>query len=179
MKLPFTQEQFLEVFKIYNLNVWPAQIFLVVLALLMILVLFKRNKLSDKLISLGLIVFWLWMGIVYHYEFFTRINSAAYIFGSLFVIQAGLFIYYGILKKELIYIYRHNIVGVISIVFFLYVLIFYPLLGYQFGHMYPSTPTFGLPCPTTIFTFGMLILIEKPKKIIFIIPVLWSLIGFT
>ena len=179
MNLPFTPDQFLDVFKSYNLTVWPAQILLVVLALLMIFVLFKKNFYSDKLISIGLAVLWLWMGIVYHIIFFTRINPAAYLFGTLYVIQAGLFVYYGIITKELIYKYRNNAICIMSILFFLYALIFYPLLSYQFGHLYPSTPTFGLPCPTTIFTFGMIILMEDRKKIIFIIPIVWSLVGFT
>ena len=179
MNLPFTPDQFLDVFKSYNLTIWPTQILLVVLALLMIFVLFKKNFYSDRLISIGLAVLWLWMGIVYHIIFFTRINPAAYLFGTLYVIQAGLFVYYGIITKELIYKYRNSAIGVISILFFLYSLIFYPLLSYQFGHLYPSTPTFGLPCPTTIFTFGMIILMEDRKKIIFIIPIVWSLVGFT
>ena len=179
MNLPFTTEEFLEVFKIYNLTVWPTQILLVILALLMIFVLLKKNKLSDKIISIGLTLFWLWMGIVYHYLFFTKINGAAYVFGLLFVFQAVLFFYYGLIKRNLEFNFRNNFIGVISIIFFLYALIFYPLLGYQFGHLYPRTPTFGLPCPTTIFTFGMIILLANRKNIIFIIPIVWSLVGFT
>jgi hypothetical protein len=179
MNLPFTQEQFLEVFKIYNLTVWPAQTILILLALVLLLVLFKKNNYSNKIISIGLAILWLWMGMIYHIIFFSKINNAAYLFGSLFIIQAGLLLYYGIVKKELMYTYRNNFIGVISIIFFLYALIFYPLLGYQFGHLYPSTPTFGLPCPTTIFTFGMIILLENRKNIIFIIPIVWSLVGFT
>jgi hypothetical protein len=62
----------------------------------------------------------------------------------------------------------------------LFSLIIYPLLGYLLGHIYPSSPTFGLPCPTTIFTFGMLLLNQKKCPIwILIIPLIWSIIGFT
>ncbi len=179
MNLPFTTDQFLDVFKTYNLTIWPAQIFLVLLALLLILALFKKNSYTDKLISFGLAVLWLWMGIVYHYKFFTKINNAAYIFGTFFVIQAGLFLFFGVVKSKLIFNYKNNLTIIISILFFIYALIFYPLLGYQLGHIYPSTPTFGLPCPTSIFTFGIILLLEKRKIIIFIIPVLWSIIGFT
>lgn len=179
MNLPFTTEQFLDLFRNYNLAVWPAQLFLVILALLLILALFKKNSYSDKLISFGLAVLWLWMGIVYHYKFFTKINNAAYIFGSLFVIQGGLFLFFGVVKSNLIYVYKNNLTGIISVIFFIYALIFYPLLGYLLGHIYPRTPTFGLPCPTTIFTFGIILLLEKRKILIFIIPLLWSIIGFT
>ncbi|WP_414541485.1 DUF6064 family protein [Nostoc sp. CCY0012] len=28
----------------------------------------------------------------------------------------------------------------------------YPLIGYALGRIFPTSPTFGVPCPTTIFT---------------------------
>ena len=38
---------------------------------------------------------------------------------------------------------------------------------------------FGLvPCPTTIFTFGMLLLAARPKRLLLWLPLLWSAIGF-
>jgi hypothetical protein len=37
-------------------------------------------------------------------------------------------------------------------------MVVYPLLGIRFGHSYPRAPLFGVaPCPTTIFTFGLLL----------------------
>jgi hypothetical protein len=180
MNFPFTTEQFLDVFKVYNLTVWPAQIFLIILALMAIFLAIYRTKYSDIVITFTLVFYWLWIGIVYHLMFFTKINTAAYGFAVLFVIQSILFFYLGFIKHSLQFKYSHNVNGLIAIVLFLYALIFYPLLGYYFGHFYPATPTFGLPCPTTIFTFGMLLLLEeKIRKKLFIIPVLWSIIGFT
>jgi len=180
MNFPFTTEQFLDVFKVYNLTVWPAQIFLLILALMAIFLAIYRTRYSDAVIALTLAFYWLWIGIVYHLLFFTKINTAAYGFAALFVIQSILFFYLGFIKHSLQFKYSHNTNGIIAIVLFLYALIFYPLLGYYFGHFYPATPTFGLPCPTTIFTLGMLLLLEgKIRKGIFIIPVLWSIIGFT
>lgn len=57
--------------------------------------------------------------------------------------------------------------------------IVYPIMGQFLGHNYPNTPTFGLPCPTTIFTIGALLLANRPPKYIAIIPLLWSAIGFS
>jgi hypothetical protein len=58
-------------------------------------------------------------------------------------------------------------------------LLIYPVLGYFLGHVYPHSPTFGLPCPTTIFTFGLLLWADnKVPKYLLVIPLLWSLIGF-
>jgi hypothetical protein len=53
------------------------------------------------------------------------------------------------------------------------------MLGHLLGHQYPYSPTFGLPCPTTIFTFGILLFINKKISLLtIIIPLLWSIIGF-
>lgn len=61
-----------------------------------------------------------------------------------------------------------------------YALVLYPLVGRVLGHTYPETPTFGLPCPLTIFTFGMLLLTDRrvPRWVL-AIPTAWALIGST
>jgi hypothetical protein len=38
-------------------------------------------------------------------------------------------------------------------------------------------PTFGVPCPTTIFTAGLLMLAQRGSWHLSIVPVIWSLIG--
>jgi hypothetical protein len=53
------------------------------------------------------------------------------------------------------------------------------VLGQLSGHSYPYSPTFGLPCPTTIFTFGILLFADKKFNILLLlIPLIWSVIGF-
>ena len=44
MKLPFTTQQFLEVFKKYNTAVYPVQLLLVLLATIVILFVFRKQK---------------------------------------------------------------------------------------------------------------------------------------
>jgi hypothetical protein len=180
MEVPFTQEQFLDIFKFYNLSIWPFQIFLIVLALIAIFLAVYRIKYSGIFISATLSFYWAWMGAVYHFVFFSRINPLAYVFSALFLLQGFFFFFFGVARESLHFKFIFNAKGLVAIILFLYALIFYPLLGYALGHFYPSTPTFGLPCPTTIFTFGLLLLLDgKINKVLFIIPVLWALIGFT
>jgi hypothetical protein len=38
-------------------------------------------------------------------------------------------------------------------------------------------PTFALPCPTTIFTAGVLLLASPPWRPLAIVPIMWSVIG--
>lgn len=177
MALPFTIEQFLGVFQQYNLSVWPMQIFLYFIAITSIILVFKKLKHQNKIIAGVLSFLWLWVGIVYHLIFFSSINKGAYLFGSLFIIQGLLFLYLG-LKDRLSFEFKKDSNGIIGGIFILYGLMIYPILNYFFGHWWPSNPTFGLPCPTTIFTFGLLLWTNKKvPKYVLVIPLLWSLIG--
>lgn len=119
------------------------------------------------------------MGIVYHIIHFTEINKLAYLFGAFFVVQSLLFVVLGVFQGKFYFRFqkdKYKITGIILIVFSM---IIHPILGHFFGHIYPSSPTFGLPCPTTMFTFGILLLNEKKCPIlILIIPFLRSVIGF-
>jgi hypothetical protein len=61
-----------------------------------------------------------------------------------------------------------------------YALVVYPLIGYAAGQRYPATPTFGLPCPTVIFTFGVLLWATPriPLRLL-VIPALWAMLGIS
>jgi hypothetical protein len=180
MKLPFTLEQFLDVFRQYNISVWPMQILLIVLALVATYFSIFKKPYSDKIIVFILTFLWLWMGVAYQLIYFSSINKAAIIFGSLFIMQSLLFFYFGIIKNKLIFQFNLNKYGVTGMALAIVALVVYPLLGYWFGHVYPSSPTFGLPCPTTIFTLGILLLSSSGMPfIVVIIPAIWSIIGFS
>lgn len=180
MKIPFTIEQFLDVFEHYNKAVWPMQIVLYLFAITGIFFAIKKYHYSDKIISMILSFFWLWMGIVYQLVFFTSINKGAYIFGILFIVQGFLFLWSGFVKSGLTFEFKTDIYGISGGFFLLFALFIYPILGRLLGHIYPHNPTFGAPCPTTIFTFGILLLVNgKTPAYLLIIPLLWSLIGFS
>jgi len=179
MKLPFCAEDFMQVFVHYNTSVWPMQLVLNGFAAAAIAMVFVPAEYKNRIISGFLAFLWGWTGIAYHHLFFSSINKAAYLFGVMFVLQGFLLFYYGVIRGNFSFRITSNTNGVIGGILMLYALVLYPLLGYLLGHRYPGNPTFGLPCPSTIFTFGILLWTEVkiPRRII-IIPALWSLIGF-
>lgn len=180
MNTPFTMEQFFGVFADYNTTVWPTQVLIYLLALAALFLAIKPTGYSNRIIAGVLGLFWLWIGGVYHISFFTAINPAAYVFGGLFILQGLLFFWSGIYRQQLSFGPKMNLYGWAGGFFILYGLLIYPVLGYFLGHVYPSSPTFGLPCPTTIFTFGLLLWTNnRVPKYLLVIPVLWSLIGFS
>jgi hypothetical protein len=180
VNLPFTPDQFLAVFERYNNAVWPVQIVLNLLALAAIVLAIRRKAYSSKTITGILAFLWCWIGIAYHLAFFADINPAAKVFGALNFLQGLLFLYFGIVRPKLSFGSPRTLIGAVGALCLLYALLVYPLLGYAFGHIFPRTPTFGLPCPTTIFTFGMLLWTDAPvPKLALAIPFLWSLVGFS
>ena len=178
MNLPFTNEEFLGVFERYNTAIWPAQAFLSILALAIVFLALRRYSFSDIVISVLLGLTWLWMGGVYHLVFFSQINPAAYIFGSLCILQGVLFLWVGF-KVKPSYQVSFGWKESIGALFVIYALLLYPACGMMFGHLFPKAPSFGAPCPTTIFTFGVLLWTSKLPKYMLIIPALWSVVGFT
>jgi Family of unknown function (DUF6064) len=178
--LPFSQEQFLAVFERYNLAVWPVQVILHGLALVVAGLAVKPFGSSSGLVASVLAFFWLWMGVVYHGLFFAAINPAAYLFGALCVTQGVLFLHAGVVRRTLSFHFTWTPSTAVGGLLLVYALVVYPLLGHLLGHRYPAAPSFGVPCPTTIFTFGLLLWTDRRlPTCLLVIPFLWSLVGST
>lgn len=177
--LPFTREQFVSVFADYNVGVWPAQILAYLLGLSMVILLLRQSRNSDRIIGGGLAAMWVWTGAVYHWLYFSPINSAALIFGALFVMQCAAFFLAAVVRDDLRFGPSAAPTAWLGWAFVLYAAILYPLLGLWAGDEYPKMPIFGItPCPVTIFSFGLLLLTSAPvPRGIFVIPLVWSLIG--
>ena len=118
------------------------------------------------------------MGLVYHLAFFARINPLAYVFGALSLAGAGVFVWLGMVRRELDFNLRREARSAIGLVLVAFALVIYPTWSTFAGHAYPNLSTFGLPCPTTIFTIGMLAMARGGKvRLALIVPILWSLVG--
>ncbi|WP_333236711.1 MULTISPECIES: DUF6064 family protein [unclassified Microcoleus] len=176
--IPFTTEQFFQVFDNYNQTTYPIQFVLILVAVAVIFMAVSRKPFRNKIISGLLGLLWLWAGIVYHLIFFTAISPPAYLFGALFIFQCLLFLYEGVAINRLSFRASRRFHGILGAIFIAYALVIYPIIGYALGQTFPSSPTFGVPCPTTIFTFGLLLWTDKKVPLsLLIIPVLWSIVG--
>jgi hypothetical protein len=181
MKIPFTVEQFFDVFGTYNLAIWPLQILAYILGILTVVLAFRENRISARLVCAILAASWIWMGVSYHIIHFSVINPVARIFGIVFVLQGSIFLLVGTLSGGLAFRFSLKPLPVIGACFIIYAMVVYPLLGLGFDHSYPRAPMFGVaPCPTTIFTFGILLWSKRPAPAyLLIVPFLWSVIGMS
>lgn len=178
MRLPFSVEQFYEIFRAYNEAVWPAQVLLLALAVAAFVLVFRPRPWTGPAIAGILGFLWAWLALAYHLAFFSRINPLAYGFSIASLMGALSFLWQGGVRRGLRFSWQggaHSIAGTALVVL---ALVVYPAWSWYAGHSYPNMPTFGLPCPTTLFTIGMLGFLAPghPRSPI-VIPVAWAFVG--
>lgn len=178
MNIPFTTEQFFQVIADYNSTFFPVQILIVLLGIICVVLIHSDKSYKDKLIGSYIGMLWLWIGIAYHLLFFTSINPAAYVFGILFILQGMLTFFETFRNKKLQFKFEGKMMDYVAYFFLIFAIIIYPVLLFFLENSIYTTITLGLPCPSTILTFGffMLTTIKFPKYLL-IIPAIWTAIG--
>jgi hypothetical protein len=172
--IPFSEDDFLNVFAAYNSALWPAVLVLWIATSGIVLRWWIYDR-GDRSIHALLAVHWAWSGIVYHWIFFRSINAGAVLFGSLFVVQALIFAWLAYRKRghyNAGWSFRGFLSGCLLVYAFLY-----PVLGLLSGLEYPRLPLYAVPCPTTLFTAGMLLASSGLPRKAYILPAIWSAIG--
>jgi len=177
MRLPFTHDEFLNLFGDYNRALWPAVVLLWLATLGALVRLYRGRPQASRVLAALLALHWAWAGAVYHLAFFRQINPAALLFGLAFLLESGLLFWRGVIRPSAAFIPSSSIWSKFGFALVLYALA-YPALGLLCELHYPRLPTFGVPCPTAILTAGLLLLVPKREaKLLGGIPVLWAAIG--
>jgi hypothetical protein len=101
MRLPFASEEFFDLFAAYNGTLWPAVVALWVASVLAGVRLLSSRRSHDRWITGLLAVHWAWSAVAYHVVFFTRINPAAWLFAAIFLLQAAVFFWSGVIRGRL------------------------------------------------------------------------------
>lgn len=179
MTPPFTVAEFLAVFAAYNAAIWPFQIAAYALGLLAVAAILVPRRGLMRSAFAAMAALWAFTGIGYHLLFFATINPIAPLFAAFFVLQAILLLASAIRPGELHLQFGQDVRSIAGLTTLVYALAIYPVLGIWAGHGGMAGPMFGVaPCPTTIFTIGLL-LFARGRWVIWlsVIPFLWSLIG--
>ena len=181
MNIPFSVEEFMNVFCRYNSDFAYMPVTMYVLGAAVLVLLFRSAPGGNRIISGILAFLWIWMGAVYHLVYFSSINRASLGFGVLVILQGLVFLLFGTLLGRIDFRPVPGFRGAAGTLFLIYALVLYPLLGHLLGHVYPASPLFGMaPCPTTIFTFGLLLLTRgRIPLYVALIPFLWALVGLS
>jgi hypothetical protein len=174
----FSLEEFLSVLGSYNLAIWPLQIFAYIAVIVALFFSFRPGRTPARIVLAILTLFWLFSGIVFSLIYWSPSHFFGFVFGICFILQGLIFIY-GIVRSDITMSLRNTTYTVIGILFVVYAAVGYQVFGYYLGHIYPKFFVVGLvPCPTTILTFGLFLIMNGkiPMKYL-IIPIVISLGG--
>src|SRR5689334_13463871 len=172
MALPFTPEQFFEIFAEYNRAFWRAVIAWWLGALGFIVSTWRSPVRVGGRLTYFLSALWVWNAAAYHAWFFTRINPAAWLFATSFGVEAVLL--FIVARTSIEYFSAGRAMRAVGLGVVVYALA-YPVLTHTLGHTYPFGPTFGVPCPTTLLTIGLLLTVRGGVPVrLGIIPIVWA-----
>ncbi len=178
MRLPFTEDQFLDAFARFNQDVWPLQLVAYALGVLAVALAVRGGRRASR--GAGLVLAFLWaVAAAYHAAALGRLAASGPVFAAAFAVQAVLLA--TAVAKDRLSFRAGGALTTTGLALVLYALVLYPLLGALAGHPFPRGPTFGVaPCPNAIFTFGLLLLTDRPvPRWLLPIPLLWSIVGLT
>lgn len=177
--MPFTTEQFFEVFARYNQAIFPWQVIAVLAGVMAVALLWRDTRQATAGVLLVLAAMWLVNGVGYHWLHFAPINPIARLFAAVFVVEALLLAWTALARPGLRLTPGGDLVSGLGLVCIGFAILIYPALGWLAGHRYPAVPMFGVaPCPTTIFTIGVLLQAPwREVRWLLVIPGLWAAVG--
>jgi hypothetical protein len=177
MKLIAADDGLIALFERYNPAIWPTQVVAYLLGLAVVALAFAPVGWSGRAISAIMAACWLWVGVVFLGIFGREIAPVvAVVEGAIVAIQGVLFLTIGVARPRLTFRAGAAPYAVVGGLLIAYALAIYPLLGIYFGHGYPKAPLFGVaPCPTAIFTCGLLLWTGgRAPKYLLAVPLLWA-----
>jgi Family of unknown function (DUF6064) len=176
MSLPFSPDEFADVFGAFNAALWPAVLALWLISAGVIVAALRAREPSHRLLAVLLAFHWSWSALAYHAAYFTRINPAAWLFAGLFLIQGVLFARCALVPGLLRFSTTRSKWRASAVALTVFSIV-YPIVNVVLGLRFPRMATFGVPCPTTLLTLGLLLIAEPPSWVLAAIPIAWALVG--
>ena len=173
--------ELLELFTRYNHDLWPLHVVAYGLGVAAVGLLFARRRpTADRAIAAVLAALWLWLGLVFQALYATDVDvGLGTAYAVMFVAQAYLMVRHGVIRGALKFRLRAGFAGTVGWLALGYAVVAYPLIGAALGHGWPESPLLGMaPCPTTIATFGLLLLAAPPiPRRLLVIPFAWAVLA--
>ncbi len=179
----------------YNQAVFPVHVFFYAVGIAAAVFVFARpGKWADVAVKGVLALLWAWLGVFYMLVHYTRVNSAGYTWGVLFLLQAAFFAAEALLPREFRWDvkifqvemggiefrpYAHPYLGHLGAAVAGWAFVGYPVSALLLHNRWPQFALFGAATPVVIYTCGLLLFTfnSRPRWRFNFIPFLWSVVG--
>ena len=167
-------QQFFAMWAQANTALWPMDLLWYAAAIAAIILAIRPVRGSSRLIAAFLAIYYVWLAIVFFGIYYTPLNDHSPAFAAMFALGGVLFFVAGVIRRDLEFQPKRDLLGVTGGVFILYALA-YPLIDALTGHEFPAAPVFGVaPCPSAIFTAGLLLWTRPGMPMyVLVVPLVW------
>jgi hypothetical protein len=173
----FSARAYYRLFELYNAAVWPAQIALLALGVV-ILERVLRGGRSEGL-GRGIAAFvaacWIWVAIAFHAARYATINPAAPVFAWIFGLEAALLLWIGVVRGRLVFERPASAAERVGLALFALSLAGMPFAALLWGRGLRAAEVFGFaPDPTAVGTLGLLLMAKSGRRWpLMIVPAAW------
>jgi hypothetical protein len=167
--LLFSPRTYYRLLALYNEAVWPAHIAALAFAAALLFLASRGGPNAGRAVGAILAALWAWIAVAFHAERYATINWAATYFALAFALQAALLLWAAFKPNTLQFTAQP-----FAIAIFAFTVVAQPFIGVALGRDWRQAEMFGLaPDPTAVATLALLAMAVRPRKHLFLIPLLW------
>lgn len=177
--LMFSPQTYYRLFELFNIELWPLQLFTLTLGFVVLLQWRRRSVMTGRATAAILALCWLWVAWAYHSQRYANINLAANYFALAFALEALLLLWLGVVRGRFTVAAAGSARQRIGLLLFVFAWLCFPLIGPLLGRSWSQAEIFGMaPDPTALATLGILLFSGvRPLWWLFPLPVAWCLIS--
>jgi hypothetical protein len=177
--LLFSPRVYWRLFELHNASVWPLQILALLLGSVVLALVLRPRKGSDRLIAAVLAAAWIFVGWSFLMIRYAPINWAVVYVMPAFMLEA-LLLLFGAVTGHVRFRAGTRPPEVVGLALFIYALFLHPFAAMLFGRPFEAAEIIGIaPDPTAIATLGILLTASSARLRWLLMPVLlaWCLVS--
>lgn len=172
--LLFSARTYQRLFERYNSEVWPLHIVALTIGALILFRVLRGRAMATTLAAI-----WLWVAWAFHWKRYSTIQIAAKWFAVLFVIEALLIVWLGVIRDGFQTSAPGGLTRKFGVALFVFALVALPLIGVFAGRSWTSIEIFAIaPDPTVVAALGIVLFArDRVRKSLLIVPLLWCAVS--
>ena len=177
--LLFSPRTYYRMFELYHEAIWPAQLIVLALVVVIIVLLWRNDERSGVAIAALLAVGWIWVAVMFHLRSYASINWAARYFAGLFVAEAVLLVWYGVVRRRLWFARSAAGSRWLAPALFIVAALLPSLAGRAADRTWSQVEVAGLtPDATAVATLALLLLATpRAPRVLLLAPLVWCVVG--